>query len=1419
MLKFCMRHRGSISIMMAMLLLPMLILSGLIIDGSRLMSARTALAGAADLTMTSAMANYDEVLKDVYGVFAVSEDLDSLKNNLDTYFSNTINANLQGIGISSDQTTLNTIQEVMNSLSGADQSTNNGLMRLEDAEIDIAGVPGSEIISVQNGSVVSTAGLERQILEYMKYRAPVNLVMGTLDKFNLFKGVEKQNQAVTDEVDFEQSLSKVEKACQKLYEAGVEYQNALTETVDLSTPEKLNEEVYSRICRSIVALYEMAHYMILYNSDAVKNISRGKSNIEQLEIDMDFLKDYPEDDIDEWEDTQDFLQKINVISSQYTSCVQEIGSAHEIIQQLQYIHEVSYQEGIDSEWNQESVEEITSVDSAIYSKTKENAMQLFMNALCWTANRDIIADTKVKMENVNTAYNAIQDIQKWKEGVQNELDDITEAYGDQLEKYEMNDEDIGDTDEDLDAAKETKEALQKEANDATEPNEELDKALETASQIYELTDLKVRKTKYTDILENDIWDTLFSENNQQNYATAKNLVDTFADLEKTKFDAASTTNEVLGQYAEALLEKAKNEMKPLYTSAENLIDKAKQMQKQVKAVHNAVEAAQNKREKWQNSINAMDSGSIKSSMQGKYNETADDIDLSRVDAMGTVVDNLEKSAETLKTTITSLKFYSKTMVQNASIKGFATNFQNVKTFAGVDCTSLSVNGVSLSESELKQKAQEEFDAKIRVALQETSLQYEKPLGKQYTTDKAPNMNLWLHNTEEPNENPTQEFWRYLRRTFAAKAAQANQQKEKGNEAKKKITDKSKEKNTESADVSGNAVELAWNTDSKAAKQPETPDASDDDKAADTIKNNNNNIAALLSGLGNLAQAATTKLYLEEYMTEMFSCYTTNLKEPDRANLLTVSRNELSIDASPNDSVAQKEQLDTTLSGYLIWNVSNSSFYRAEQEYILWGKNTPKENVNNTLATIYGIRLMLNTTYALTSAEINKETLQIATWIAGWSGFGVPLVQAVLDIALAMAESGVDISILSKGGSVPFYKNNTTWYLSVSGLSKQAKDLVANVSENIVDRQIDSIYETLSNWNAGANDVLQSELSKFVTDSEASITDSAQSAIVMPLNQTIIKVLGDLSDDMSDKISELVDNTFDGKDGSTGISQTIELMTEGSPEQRYAQALYDELLANNCKQILKSKLQEAHDLLVQKADGLDTNDTAAVEAYQNTYQEQYDALVQLLDTLVQDAAQKESVRAVKADIESSGSDLQNQIQEYLNSGRDDAKEKASDLITKYTQSLSGASDAASDGAEAIDTTAGSGGIELNYQEYVKLLMMLFLAQDQNNTKMLARTAQLIQLNLNGSSQEKPFQRKTVSLLEETKFTNRYLSGDKIDLSRSFTMVSAQATANVKTLFMNITMGQHTDENGNTYYDYGWGTDDKKVNVAYTGVMGY
>ena len=209
--------RGSISVLMVIILLPMLTFSAVIVDLSRINMAKQMMSSAGDLTMNSALANYDTILKDVYGLFAMSQlqvddkgnlDTESLGTELNNYFAKTLSA----YGVVDEEDADDYVNAIIGDFreilaNGTGQFDN--FLELQNIKItDAQGVPNS---SLANANV-----MRKQIVEYMKYRAPLGVGLSFLESITAFDKIDDQSKVVEAQVAAQESTQDVTKACQTL---------------------------------------------------------------------------------------------------------------------------------------------------------------------------------------------------------------------------------------------------------------------------------------------------------------------------------------------------------------------------------------------------------------------------------------------------------------------------------------------------------------------------------------------------------------------------------------------------------------------------------------------------------------------------------------------------------------------------------------------------------------------------------------------------------------------------------------------------------------------------------------------------------------------------------------------------------------------------------------------------------------------------------------------------------------------------------------------------------------------------------------------------------------------------------------------------------------------------------------------------
>ena len=114
----------------------------------------------------------------------------------------------------------------------------------------------------------------------------------------------------------------------------------------------------------------------------------------------------------------------------------------------------------------------------------------------------------------------------------------------------------------------------------------------------------------------------------------------------------------------------------------------------------------------------------------------------------------------------------------------------------------------------------------------------------------------------------------------------------------------------------------------------------------------------------------------------------------------------------------------------------------EQEYLLSGSASDRENLKNTVNQIIAIREAMNLMSLLKDPEKRREAELLAAAITGASGIA-PLVSVTTFFILtvwALAESVEDVKALLEGGKVPFLKQGREWRVSLTGLAESGTGL-------------------------------------------------------------------------------------------------------------------------------------------------------------------------------------------------------------------------------------------------------------------------------------------------------------------------------------------------------------------------------------------
>jgi len=486
-----------------------------------------------------------------------------------------------------------------------------------------------------------------------------------------------------------------------------------------------------------------------------------------------------------------------------------------------------------------------------------------------------------------------------------------------------------------------------------------------------------------------------------------------------------------------------------------------------------------------------------------------------------------------------------------------------------------------------------------------------------------------------------------------------------------------------------------------------------------------------------------KLYLMAYTTTMFSCYTTNREEGGITN-------------------------EKTLSG-VPFSEKNNEAYRAEQEYILLGNPKLNENVSGVQTRIFGIRLLLNLIYAYTSdSALRNETFAMATAIAGWTGFGVPIVQNVLLIAAALTESALDINDLVSGKSVPLYKNPNVWRSRFSGMAQAVAQTAAS-----------QLYKKMNEYTDDMKEDFNDTLDKYVNSMVGTSTETIITSIQTPIQEKIvwcIAQVGDTRDGLEDRLRVAIKDTFDQMQADI----EAEVDTGGLVAKAKLEAF---------KAINTGENQEELVGYVMSTIGITKeNINEVTETVNNNIKNFFDDKRSLLNERIHSIIDKSQLQEK----------LKSSVGSALDAANSNAQEAINNKINEFNKEFEGA------GGDALSIGEGKDKLELNgfdktkastfnmsYKDYLMVFLAIQYLLDEQSV--ICRMGNLIQTNA-------------------SKEGSLYYAGEGFSMQEATVLLQVEAKTQIKPVFIHLDAFNLKNEKFNLKGEFGYP-------IVYKGVLGY
>lgn len=280
MIQFFTKKDGAVSVFLAIILVPMIVVSCLFVDASRIKLAKGVVGSAGDLSLNATLTQYDAVLNDYYGLLASCQTVDEFYKTAGDYFTACIES--QGI----DKTTSKNLgNQVLSLLTGGDGEIVD-LLKMTETE------GGSFTVSdMANGNLTNPALVKKEIVEFMKYRAPINAIQDIIEKF---KDSSKSLENSEDDAELTEKKQAYYETESQVVKKALEAYNYINDYITVGITESYINDIKTEL-NNIEDTYKWCHskmVMDLYNTQNLKgtygnivyNPSFSTSNIKAKQI-------------------------------------------------------------------------------------------------------------------------------------------------------------------------------------------------------------------------------------------------------------------------------------------------------------------------------------------------------------------------------------------------------------------------------------------------------------------------------------------------------------------------------------------------------------------------------------------------------------------------------------------------------------------------------------------------------------------------------------------------------------------------------------------------------------------------------------------------------------------------------------------------------------------------------------------------------------------------------------------------------------------------------------------------------------------------------------------------------------------------------------------------------------------------------
>ena len=1399
--------------------------------------------------MNSALANYDTIVKDVYGLFAMSqnETPEELNKRIRTYFEKT----LVSYGVTDEDSAgdyLNTLLGDFNSLvggvPGGDITT---LLGMEIPAEDF------NVVLPESSSLANPGVMRKQIVDYMKFRGPVNFGLSIFDVANSFSTIEAQSDVVEKQVVAQESMQDVTNGCKVTIEEIRYYDEQLFQIQEgdscVKGKLKSNDEQFVKVedyktqilrYRSDSdsyewdASYEHINRLIMcFLLKVPKTDNLYLKNINVNDKSQYFIKTEGENTVinssksgisisvptsgDDATAESNFNSQINVLSSSST-------------------HAANAKKYTDYDFVKQSY--ISSTDNKIIKDTEDSAIASFVEYEKFLTDA---SDAKVKYSDIKVVLEELYKLQKY-----------YDKYHGILEKKES------DAKSEMDSAKSAMDSCSDSINglkdSLNKAKDNLAKAT-TASEVSaiagtigslngqiatkeaELDGLtstyNTKKSAYDAAHEKqENCKAKYSECASRYMSLGDNFVQDISDYARYQDGAEKVvTEEVTKIYNQ--FSKIVNNLYTLTYSLDNTVLYLGEIYLNVQEYDGNVQA-------WEAANNSYTSANgndtFAAANKGEISASRKKINEEQINNLKLYVDSLAQEYRDIYNYITDntadFKYGNSKVYYIASYNDALSQAKTKKDSLPQIVTKADADAMFASMYKESEAPDVFNDLQLKLSLV-------KP-------DMAPFAFLSYLNSSYPPEEEATDEQKEQKKTYDEMVSNLKDDNQGGaisdgadytGQYVDGGTNATADTGPFGYTYAGKSINTANLPSADYASQPKSSSAQglkiggsgDKLEASGSMNANSSLISSIAGGAKSLASTSLENIYIIDYIFENFS-YNTMMQDAilkgegykdKKASIIEVT-------GKLNECSAKYKDKVVTLSNVPI-NAYNNYLYGGEIEYIVYGSTDPKANVTSAKATIYAIRTAFNMIYAFTNQDIRNETRAIGVSVQAATMGVVPyqVVQVVLQLALAFAESAIDLTAICNGMDVVLFKSEDTWNLSIKHATQLATNYLAEAASEFASNAISNAGEAIQR-------VVDAKADELI-DSVNKLSEDLQAATQNELKQIIGQGMEYLENEMFAKLEELTLVDYNNATGTlkTGVDlskvmskqqvhdfisgqmdEAIGAFRDGLPNELtgipMADSVLISLIQNEGEKIgyeLKDTVLTYVDANYANLTGGSNNVTELLCTKMTEWRTEM--LNKVLDVVT--SKQNEIAQYVTSKVDSVVGEAKSQLDSYISGYTDEMSEEVAagikEKVTSYSNSFIDKY-IPSNSATNIGNSAGgknseslSSIIKLGYKDYLMLFAFIEISLPSGSDKMLTRVSDVIQFNMQNSSASGTFQHK---------------KGSEFLMKNAYTYVGIDAKVDMDMLFIDMELFRRSFDDETGTYD----TALSKYGVIdYTGLQGY